>query len=112
MSWTSRACFCTLATSSLSVLPRTKEGPWVTLKRSELREVLLRAHECLSEPSMWHTEPEYTVKHAKEAVAIEPFRETSYRLLMRAHAVVGNRAEALRVYERCRRLLSEELGVP
>jgi SARP family transcriptional regulator, regulator of embCAB operon len=89
-----------------------EEGPWVTLKRSELRDVLVRAHECLSEPSIWHTEPEYAVKHAKEAVAIEPFRETSYQLLMRAHAAVGNRAEALRVYERCRSLLSEELGVP
>jgi DNA-binding SARP family transcriptional activator len=31
---------------------------------------------------------------------------------MRAHAAVGNRAEALRVNERCRSLLSEELGVP
>jgi DNA-binding SARP family transcriptional activator len=41
-----------------------------------------------------------------------PFRETGYQLLMRAHAAVGNRAEALRVYERCRSLLSEELGVP
>jgi len=51
------------------------------------------------------------VKHAKETVAIEPFRETSYQLLMQAHAAVGNRAEALRVYERCRNLLSEELGV-
>ena len=89
-----------------------EEGPWVTLKRSELREVLVRAHECLSEPSIWHEEPEYAVKHAKEAVAIEPFRETSYQLLMRAHAAVGNRAEALRVYELCRSLLSEELGVP
>jgi SARP family transcriptional regulator, regulator of embCAB operon len=89
-----------------------EEGPWVTLKRSELREVLVRAHECLSEPSIWHMEPEYAVRHAKEAVAIEPFRETSYQLLMRAHAAVGNRAEALRVYERCRSLLSEELGVP
>ncbi len=88
-----------------------EEGPWATLKRSELREVLMRAHECLSEPSVWHTEPEYAVKHAKEAVAIEPFRETSYQLLMRAHVAVGNRAEALRVYERCRNLLAEELGV-
>jgi len=26
-----------------------EEGPWVTLKRSELRDVLVRAHECLSE---------------------------------------------------------------
>ena len=89
-----------------------EEGPWVTLKRSELRDVLVRAHECLSEPSIWLTEPEYAVKHAKEAVTLEPFRETSYQLLMRAHAAVGNRAEALRVYERCRSLLSEELGVP
>ena len=88
-----------------------EEGPWVTLKRSELRDVLVRAHECLSEPGIWGTEPAYAVKHAKEAVAIEPFRETSYQLLMRAHAAVGNRAEALRVYERCRSLLSEELGV-
>ena len=76
------------------------------------RELLMRAHECLSEPSIWHTETEYAVRHAREAVAIEPFRETSYQLLMRAHAAVGNRAEALRVYERCRNLLSEELGVP
>jgi SARP family transcriptional regulator, regulator of embCAB operon len=89
-----------------------EEGPWVSLKRSELRDVLVRAHECLSEPSIWHTQPEYAVKHAREAVAIEPFRETGYQLLMRAHAAVGNRAEALRVYERCRSLLSEELGVP
>ena len=29
---------------------------------------------------------------------------------MEAHVAAGNRAEALRVYERCRRLLSEELG--
>jgi DNA-binding SARP family transcriptional activator len=89
-----------------------EEGPWVTLKRSELRDVLVRAHECLSEPGIWGTEPAYAVKHANEAVTIEPFRETSYQLLMRAHAAVGNRAEALRVYERCRSLLSEELGVP
>jgi DNA-binding SARP family transcriptional activator len=91
---------------------RGDEGQWVTLKRSGLRDVLVRAHECLSEPSIWQAEPEYAVKHAKEAVALEPFRETGYQLLMRAHAAVGNRAEALRVYERCRSLLSEELGVP
>ena len=88
-----------------------EEGPWVTFKRSKLRNVLVRAHECLSEPRAWGTEPAYAVKHAEEAVTIEPFRETSYRLLMRAHAAMGNRAEALRVYERCRNLLSEGLGV-
>jgi SARP family transcriptional regulator, regulator of embCAB operon len=73
--------------------------------------VLVRAHEWLSEPSIWHTEPEYAVRHATQAVNLEPFCETSYQLLMRAYAVVGNRAEALRAYERFRKLLSEELGV-
>jgi DNA-binding SARP family transcriptional activator len=88
-----------------------EEGPWVTLKRAELRDVLVRANECLGEPSIWPKEPEYAVRHATEAVNLEPFRETAYQLLMRAHAAVGNRAEALRAYERCRCLLSEELGV-
>ena len=78
--------------------------------RSELRDVLVRAHECLSELGIYGTESAHAVKHAKQAVASEPFRETSYQLLMRAYATVGYRAEALQVYERCRSLLSEELG--
>lgn len=32
-------------------------------------------------------------------------------ILLRAHAASGNAAEALRAYERCRRLIAEELGV-
>jgi peptide/nickel transport system substrate-binding protein len=50
------------------------------------------------------------VSWAQQAIELEPFRETGYRLLMEAHAADGNRAEALRVYERCRRLLADELG--
>ena len=42
---------------------------------------------------------------------MEPFRESAYVRLMDAHAGAGNRGEALRAYERCRRLLVEELGV-
>ena len=36
--------------------------------------------------------------------------ESGYRRLMRLHQSAGDRAEALRVYERCRRLLADELG--
>lgn len=71
----------------------------------------MRAHECLSEIFVWSGETTMAVKHAAEAVALEPFRETGYQRFMRAHAAAGNRAEALRVYERCRYLLAEELGV-
>jgi DNA-binding SARP family transcriptional activator len=45
------------------------------------------------------------------AVAMEPLRESSHRLVIRAHLREGNRAEALRQYEACSRLLHDELGV-
>jgi DNA-binding SARP family transcriptional activator len=56
---------------------------------------------------------EYTlaIEAARDAVDAEPFRETAYQLLMRAHAAAGNTAEALRTYECCRLLVADELGV-
>jgi SARP family transcriptional regulator, regulator of embCAB operon len=36
--------------------------------------------------------------------------EVACQALMRAPAAAGNRAEALRVYARCRKLFREELG--
>jgi DNA-binding SARP family transcriptional activator len=76
-----------------------------------LRTIFARACECLAEAYIWNGEPSIAVDVAKELVAIHPYRETGYQLLMRAHAAAGNRAEALWVYERCRKLISEELGV-
>jgi len=49
---------------------------------------------------------------ALTAIAIEPFRETAHFAVMRIHAAEGNRASALRHYERYRDLLDRELGVP
>jgi DNA-binding SARP family transcriptional activator len=41
---------------------------------------------------------------------LDPYRETAYLRLMRAHAAAGNRASALLTYERCRARLAEDLG--
>ena len=38
------------------------------------------------------------VQMASQAIVLEPYSETGYQRLMRAHAAAGNRAEALRVY--------------
>lgn len=88
-----------------------EEGPWAGRKRAELLDMLVRAHECLSEIFSRTGEPAMAVRHAEQAVTLEPFRESGYQRLMQAHAAAGNRAEALRVYERCCHLLSDELGV-
>jgi YVTN family beta-propeller protein len=85
-------------------------GEWVEAKRRELADVLRRALACLSDACLRSGDEAEAAKWAEEMVAVEPFREVGYRRLMEAHAAAGNRAEALRVYERCRRLLAEELG--
>lgn len=91
-------------------LPREELG-WVERKRQALQDIHLRSLECLSEVAMRNGELSLAARLAAEAVEKEPFREAGYRRLMRAHDAMGNRAEALRVYESCRRLLADELGV-
>lgn len=88
-----------------------EEGRWFERRREKLAGILIRALECRAEVYLWNEEYPLAVEAARDAVALRPFRESAYRLLMRAHAAAGNAAEALRVYERCRALISEELGV-
>jgi YVTN family beta-propeller protein len=87
-----------------------EEGPWVAAKRRELEDVLRRALGCLSDACLRSGDDAEAATWAEKTIALEPYREAGYRRLMAAHASAGNRAEALRVYERCRRLLVEELG--
>lgn len=87
-----------------------EEGAWVEEKRRDLRDVLVRALECLRDASFGAEEFADAVRHAEQVTELEPFREDAYRRLMQSHASAGNPAEALRVYERCRRLLADELG--
>ncbi|MFL5480235.1 MAG: BTAD domain-containing putative transcriptional regulator, partial [Gemmatimonadaceae bacterium] len=87
-----------------------EEGTWVEAKRREFAEVRARALTVLAEACLSSGNPQQSVRWAVQAIEAEPFRESGYRRLMEAHAAAGNRAEALRVYERCRRLLAEELG--
>ncbi len=87
-----------------------EEGAWVEEKRRELADVRGRALGALADTCLRSGDAPEAVKWAEQTIALAPFRETGYRRLMDAHAADGNRAEALRVYERCRRLLADELG--
>src|SRR6478736_1345666 len=88
----------------------SEEGVWVQEKRRELADVRGRALSALTDACLRLGDAPEAARWAEQMVALEPFRETGYRRLMEAHAAAGNRAEALRVYERCRQLLAEELG--
>jgi DNA-binding SARP family transcriptional activator len=86
-------------------------GLWVERRRDALRATLLRALdvlvECLTGGAFEHE----ALRYAREAVLLEPYRETSYVRLMRLHMARGDRAEALRVYAQCRDTLADDLGL-
>lgn len=88
-----------------------EDGRWVRTTRNELRAIRVRALDCLAATHFRCGDVLSALQCAGEIVALEPYRESAYVHLMRAHAAAGDRAEALRLYERCRLILSEELGV-
>jgi DNA-binding SARP family transcriptional activator/ABC-type branched-subunit amino acid transport system substrate-binding protein len=102
------------ATTSAALARRVflpgEDGPWVAEKRRDLRDLLVRSLECLRDASLASGDAAEAVRHAEEVTQLEPFRESGYRRLMDSHVAAGNPAEALRVYELCRRFLADELG--
>jgi predicted ATPase/DNA-binding SARP family transcriptional activator len=85
-----------------------EEADWIEAKRVDLRGLLVQALDAQAAASLGASD---AVWAASEAIEAEPFRESSHVLLMRAHAALGNSAQALLAYERCRELLASELGV-
>jgi DNA-binding SARP family transcriptional activator len=86
------------------------EAEWIDHQRRLLQDNCVRALDCLAEVYLRCGDNMRAVQAASDCITLEPFRETGYQRLMRAHQALGNRAEALLAYERCRRLLMEELG--
>ncbi|HYE90927.1 MAG TPA: BTAD domain-containing putative transcriptional regulator [Terriglobales bacterium] len=87
------------------------ESPWIERARASLHDVRVRALACLTAAALANSEWPLAAQFARTQVELEPFRETGWQQLMRAHAGGGNRAEALRAYTECKALLDKELGV-
>jgi two-component SAPR family response regulator len=87
------------------------ERPWAESRRATLAAVLIRALDCRVDALASYGELKLALTHAQEAVRLEPYRESGYRRLMRLHVQNGDRAEAIRVYLECNRLLESELRV-
>jgi DNA-binding SARP family transcriptional activator len=87
------------------------DGPWIDERRALLASSLIRALDCRVEALAANQEPTLAITHAREAVRLEPYRESGYRRLMRLLAANGDRAEAVRAYQQLGDLLEKELGV-
>jgi SARP family transcriptional regulator, regulator of embCAB operon len=90
------------------------EAPWIDVWRRRLEDVLDHALEAYAAACLGigGTELAGAERAARRLVDHSPLRERGYRLLMDALAAQGNVAEAMLVYDRARRTLREELGIP
>ena len=88
--------------------------PWAEERRRELGDLLLRGLDCIAATGLGlgPTELPTAKRAAVRLIREAPFRESGHGFLMQVLAAEGNLAEALHVYERLRRLLRTELGIP
>src|SRR5215207_8526770 len=84
---------------------------WVEDRRAALHQLLLSCLALLADAHLAAGQAAMAVGPAADLVAREPFRDSAYRRLLAAHTAAGDRGEALRAYDRYRRVLAEELGV-
>jgi DNA-binding SARP family transcriptional activator len=89
------------------------EASWLEDPRRRLEELGLQARELLGDAGLARggSELAHAERAATELVERAAFRESGYLLLMRVREAQGNLVEALRVHERLRTLLRDELGV-
>jgi DNA-binding SARP family transcriptional activator len=89
------------------------DRPWLDEWRRHLDDVRLRGLECFAAASLGLGGP--TLPRAEECgrrlIALAPFHETGYRILMEALERRSNNAEALLVYDGLRVLLRDALGI-
>jgi DNA-binding SARP family transcriptional activator/tetratricopeptide (TPR) repeat protein len=97
--------------ASRGLLPGT-QAIWLEGPRRELEEVHLLALEVIGRAGlvMGGTQLQSAERAARTLIEAEPYRESGYVLLMEALATRGNVAEGLRVFDRLRTLLRDELG--
>jgi SARP family transcriptional regulator, regulator of embCAB operon len=88
-----------------------QDAAWVERRRSQLRDVHVRALDALAEVWIVTGDPLLAACDAEESIALEPYREIGYQWLMRAQAAASNRGEAVRAFRRCRETLARDLGV-
>lgn len=84
---------------------------WAIQPRERLRRSYLEVLRRLSNSYVGLGRYEQAISLCEQAAAIKPYREELYRKLMELHWKSGDMAAALAVYQRCKDILHNDLGV-
>lgn len=84
---------------------------WVLGERERLRQLALQTLHTLADYYSQQAEYSQGITCVTRLLVMDPWREESHRQLMQLLALSGQRSAALAQYERCRRVLDEEMGI-
>jgi ATP/maltotriose-dependent transcriptional regulator MalT/DNA-binding SARP family transcriptional activator len=84
---------------------------WAIAERERLLALYLRAADRLAGELLARGDAAECLAWCEHILARDRCWEHAYRLMMRAHALRGDRAQARRVYEQCARVLRDDLDV-
>jgi DNA-binding SARP family transcriptional activator len=84
---------------------------WALLRRERLHQQALQVLTDLASYHERRGEYAHMQRYALRQIELEPWNEAAHRHIMRALVLSGERGAALAQYERCRRILADELGV-
>ena len=83
---------------------------WLFADQDRLRSRFVQALERLTESELSRGDLEGALVHARRLATDDEFNEEAHRRVMRIAVLLGRHHEAIRQFEECRRILSEELG--
>jgi len=92
-------------------LAHEPDASWSLVTRDRLRARFVRTVGALCRHWEQRGETERALTHYERALEADDLAEGFYRGLMQCHAALGQRAEAVEVYSRCRKTLVGRLGV-
>ncbi|MFQ5602511.1 MAG: AAA family ATPase [bacterium] len=92
------------------LLPECYEE-WIEPERDRLRQLFFRVLRRLTQLLEQQGKYQKALDYAERLLTLDEFDESTYRLLMRLHALNRNRPGALRIYHRCLKVLRDELGL-
>jgi len=83
---------------------------WLEQQRARRRDRVRASLQELSEMAERAGDWRDALSHAGELLALQPLSEEAHRRVMRLHYLAGDRAAALLAFDRCERVLKDEVG--
>ena len=84
---------------------------WIVVQRESLRQRMMEALIYLANDYERQEDFEAARRYASRQLELDPWREEAHFHIMRVLAFSGERSAALAQYERCKKVLADELGV-